>query len=319
MDPLPDGNPAAEKRSANSSSRTFAAVDRLTAGYLLLTLLLVALRASRIPHAGSIAIVNSALLGVVWLISRRRESGPRPWRIAAEWYPLACFVIFFEQIGSLVHALVDDWYDAMLISADYAAFGAHPTVWIEQYASHWLTEYMQFSYFMYFPLTAAVAAWLRWRHGRAALGELFLASCLAYYSCYVIFVIFPVEGPYHTLRELQQVELRGGWFDSVMQWIERYGRVHGGVFPSAHVAGSVVALLVTARYSPRLAALLAPLVMSIMVATVYGRYHYAVDVPAGALVAIAGVVVAGRYARPHRRANGPQPTADRRVEPWEQR
>jgi membrane-associated phospholipid phosphatase len=273
---------------------SFAASDRLTASYLAFTLVLIAWRADRIPGAASIAALNASLLLLVWWLSRSRARGTRAWSVVADWYPLALFVVFFEQIGSLVHAIASGWRDSVLIAIDYAIFGVHPGVWIEQFAGYWMTEYMQFSYLMYFPLTAGAAVWLRLRHGRSALGQLLLASCVAYYICYVIFLIFPIEGPFHTLRELQRVELRGGVFTAVIEWVERYGRVHGGAFPSAHVAGSVVSWLVLWRYSARAGWLLTPLILSITVATVYGRYHYAIDVPAGVLVAIAGVVVAVR-------------------------
>jgi membrane-associated phospholipid phosphatase len=273
------------------------AIDRLTVAYLLFTLVLIALGSDRILHATSLAALNAALLALVWGLARARTQGHGVLTAVAEWYPLGFFVIFFEQIGSLVHALVEGWCDPLLIAADHALFGVHPTVWIEQFSSYWLTEYMQFSYAMYFPLTAGVAVWLRFRHGREALFLLMLASCITYYTCYVLFVLFPVESPFHTLRHLQTVELHGGPFTALIAWIERHGRVHGGAFPSAHVAGSIVTLLAAWQYSARVGKWLAPIVASIMISTVYGRYHYVVDVPAGAIVAVLGYGAALRMAR----------------------
>ena len=94
-----------------------------------------------------------------------------------------------------------------------------------------------------------------------------LASAVAYVACYIVFVAFPIEGPFHTLRHLQQVELSGGPVNAAVEWIERYGRVHGGAFPSAHMAGSVVALLAAWRAVPRLGHALLPVVMAIAAAT----------------------------------------------------
>jgi membrane-associated phospholipid phosphatase len=69
------------------------------------------------------------------------------------------------------------------------------------------------------------------------------------------------------------------------------GRVHGAAFPSAHVAGSMVAILASWRYRRWLFWLCLPFFASMCVATVYGRYHYVADVLAGLAVGAMGFVV----------------------------
>ena len=75
---------------------------------------------------------------------------------------------------------------------------------------------------------------------------------------------------------------------------EPRGCARGGAFPSAHVSGAVVVSLVAWRHQPRLAYLLVPIAGSVMIATVYGRFHYVLDALAGAGLALA-VVAAYRY------------------------
>jgi hypothetical protein len=48
----------------------------------------------------------------------------------------------------------------------------------------------------------------------------------------------------------------------------------------------MVLWLVAWRHQPVLAAVLTPLVLGLMVATVFGRFHYAVDTVAGAALAL---------------------------------
>lgn len=55
-------------------------------------------------------------------------------------------------------------------------------------------------------------------------------------------------------------------------------------------------LLCAWRYSRRLGVMLVPLVLSIVAATVYGRYHYFIDLPAGVVVAVAGYLAARHLA-----------------------
>jgi membrane-associated phospholipid phosphatase len=54
------------------------------------------------------------------------------------------------------------------------------------------------------------------------------------------------------------------------------------------VAGSVVTLISAWRFARRAGYWLTPLVLSVCVATVYGRYHYVMDVFAGILMAVIG-------------------------------
>jgi membrane-associated phospholipid phosphatase len=267
--------------------------DRLTLGYLLWVVALVITCQARVADWAWIVALH-ALLAVAIIALAQGRSRHRWIEAVAAWYPLFLFGIFFEEIGRIVHAIHPGWFDELLIAADYYLFGVHPTVWIERYASYWLTEYMQLAYTSYLVLAVGFGAWL-WRRGRREeFATLVVASCVNYYLNYMIFVLFPIESPYHTLQHLQQVELAGGPVTALIEWIERYGRVHGGAFPSAHVSGSIVVLWCAWRSAPRFGALLTPLVLSICVATIYGRYHYAVDVVAGALLGTFATWIAAR-------------------------
>src|SRR5262249_33716086 len=83
-------------------------------------------------------------------------------------------------------------------------------------------------------------------------------------------------------------ELAGGPFTAFINLIERHGRVHGGAFPSAHVAGSVVALISAWRFARRAGYWLTPVVLSVCRAAVYGRYPSVMGGFAGILMAAVG-------------------------------
>ncbi|MCX6995564.1 MAG: phosphatase PAP2 family protein [Kiritimatiellaeota bacterium] len=73
----------------------------------------------------------------------------------------------------------------------------------------------------------------------------------------------------------------GGPFTATMGLIYHCLEVEGAAFPSSHVAIATVILYYTFRYARPAAWVLTPLIVSLMVATVYCRYHYAIDVLAG--------------------------------------
>jgi membrane-associated phospholipid phosphatase len=83
-----------------------------------------------------------------------------------------------------------------------------------------------------------------------------------------------------------------------MTQIERFGRVHGGAFPSTHVVGTFVSWLTAWRCLPRLAWVMTPFVAGMLLATIYGRYHYTADILAGIVVAFIAFEAARRSPRP---------------------
>jgi membrane-associated phospholipid phosphatase len=57
------------------------------------------------------------------------------------------------------------------------------------------------------------------------------------------------------------------------------------------VSGAIVMMLVAWRHQRRLAYLLAPIIVGLMVATVYGRFHYVLDTAAGLVLGLAAVSI----------------------------
>ncbi|MBK7600927.1 MAG: phosphatase PAP2 family protein [Acidobacteria bacterium] len=268
--------------------------DRLTLVYLCFSAVLIAVCRRNVSHWEVLLPVHFGLMAMIAYLAAARNRRTPLIETISHWYPTVLFLFFFEEIGLIVHAIFPGWFDQYLIRADLALFGVHPTVWIEQFSSYWLTEYMQLVYTSYYLLTIGFGAYLWLRGRRSEFSWFITATCAAYYLSYPIFVLFPVESPHHTLQHLQQVELAGGPVTDFINLIEKHGRVHGGAFPSAHVAGSMVVLFSAFKFERKLAWLLAPLILSICLATIYGRYHYVMDVFAGTLMAAIGCMLADR-------------------------
>jgi membrane-associated phospholipid phosphatase len=227
------------------------------------------------------------MLALVWTGAR---SGNRAVRFGRHWYPLALYIFFFEELRGLVHAIFPGWFDRRLIQFDYNFAGVHPAAWMATFATPALNDFMQFSYMTYFLYLVILPAILYVQEKRAAFWTVMVSTAIAHYSVYVLAVLFPVESPYFALASLNLPPLTGGAFTTTIEFIERFGRVHGAAFPSAHVAGSVVALLAARRYQPWLFWICLPFFLSMCVATVYGRYHYVADVLAGIVVGAIGWV-----------------------------
>jgi membrane-associated phospholipid phosphatase len=143
---------------------------------------------------------------------------------------------------------------------------------------------MQFCYMTYFFFLVIVPGALYFARERAAFWTTMTATAMAHYTVYVIALLFPIESPYFALASVNTKPLVGGPFTATIELVEHYGRVHGAAFPSAHVAGSMVAIWAAARYRRAIFWVCLPFFVGMCLATVYGRYHYVADVLAGIVV-----------------------------------
>src|SRR6185503_2069928 len=83
-------------------------------------------------------------------------------------------------------------------------------------------------------------------------------------------------------------------------WLLDRGDSWGAAFPSSHVAASVVATGMALRYWRALGLVLLPFTAGLILAVVYGQFHYAVDALAGLIVAalMLGVMQTAEAAEP---------------------
>lgn len=294
----PSGSVRTRENSWRIALRACNPFERLTLAYLGFLNLLILFFHSNLPGAlffflGHIALAAASVV----LVAAAQKSDNAILVVLRHWYPMGLFLFFFEELHYLAHLVFSGWFDSWLIRFDYALLGVHPTVWIEQFASPWLNDLMQFAYMTYylFPIVLGVALYRR--RELDAFWAVFTGTAAAYYLGYAISILFPIEGPYHTLAVLQSVNLHGGFFTAVINWFESFGRVHGAAFPSAHVSESLGVLLGAWRFHRRLFWLFLPFFLLMLVATVYGRYHYVADVFAGLLVGAIGFRAGGNSGR----------------------
>ena len=251
-----------------------------------------------IPHAERYLVLHLLLAtALVCLAGYAAESRSELVRFARHWYPLPLYIFFFEELQGLVHAIFPGWFDRWLVAFDYALTGMHPSVWLARFASPALNDFMQFAYMTYFLDLIVLPAILYARRERLAFWTVMVSTAIANYSIYVIAVLLPIESPYYSLASLQSKPLGGGYCTALVGLIERFGRVHGAAFPSAHVAGSMVAVLAAWRYRRWLFWICLPFFLCMCVATVYGRYHYVADVLAGLAVGAGGFALGSKLMR----------------------
>jgi membrane-associated phospholipid phosphatase len=267
----------------------FGPFEWMTYAYLAWLQTIIVLFHRNVVHAPRYVPMHFGIgVGVALLTHRATRSRNGAVQFARYWYPLPLYIFFFEELQGLVHAIFPGWFDRWLIQFDFNLAQVHPSVWLAQFASPAMNDAMQFAYMTYFLYLVILPGILYFEKQFTAFWTVMTATAIAHYSVYVVAILFPIESPYFSLASLNTAPLVGGPFTATIELVEHFGRVHGAAFPSAHVAGSMVALLAARRYKPWLYRICLPFFAAMCVATVYGRYHYVADVIAGIAVGAIG-------------------------------
>jgi membrane-associated phospholipid phosphatase len=156
-----------------------------------------------------------------------------------------------------------------------------------------LTEFLQIVYTLFLPVVLLIPFILwgqrRYKDFRYCA---FLLS-VGFLACYAGYMVVPARGPRFFLLDLQHAPLQGMWlFNSMRGSLDRLESAHYDCFPSGHVELTMLAWWSSRRISKSLFRIYSVYTLCIVFATVYLRYHYTIDLVAGAVVALILIRVA---------------------------
>ncbi|HAB16501.1 MAG TPA: phosphatase PAP2 family protein [Verrucomicrobiota bacterium] len=248
-------------------------------------------------HVGTMLVIHTLVRADV------RVGSARVIRLLREVYPILLYTFFFRET-ELINAL-SGWarLDPNFIEFEQRLFGFQPSVESMAAApSVWLSELFFASYFSYYLMVAGLGGWLLWRNPPAFRHFVAVVS-FVFYVCYLTYMFVPVVGPrlmfrdtperalYSTLHEGAlppdpPESVQQGPFFGIMKLIYRNFEANSAAFPSSHVAVALTTLWFSWRYVRPIRWLHAGVAALLCLSTVYCRYHYAVDVPAGILTAL---------------------------------
>jgi len=289
-------------REATAAWAACGAFEWIALCYLALSSMLIAAFAENLAHPlkliGVQTLVAMVILILCWMESKggaarnvRPTVAQKFWHFWRHWYPHLFFLFCFEELAKLVHLVTPAWQDAKLIAADYWLTGVHPTVWLEQFTTPGRNDFMQFAYITYFTYLLMVGGILYYRRDWRGYWSVMTYSAVGYAIGYIIAILFPIESPWFSMAGTWHGPLQGGPFTAAINFIEHFGRVRGAAFPSEHVAGSVAAVWGAWRHRRWLFWVMLPLVICMCVSTVWGRYHYVVDVFGGIVTGTLGYLI----------------------------
>lgn len=209
--------------------------------------------------------------------------------------PLAIASVFggFWVVGESIHLLNPQDMEPYLLLFDRVLWGATFGEWIEPYQHPWITDFLQLCYASYYFLPLALFIVLYMNKSTLQAYILLTSIAAAFLSNFLLYIVVPARSPYviaHDPANMHLVTFTGPLLGSELtHWlrasIESAEFNMRDCFPSGHTYISLVTLITCWRYQRWMFPIYTVIVSGLIFGTLYLRYHYVIDLVAGALCA----------------------------------
>jgi hypothetical protein len=210
--------------------------------------------------------------------------------------------ISYFELRELLPIVNSSSLDAELSRIDERVLHFEPSLFLDRFVTPTTTEWFAFFYFGYFALLASHVLPMVFGSRRTPLlAEFALGMILVYAMAHTVYMVVPGYGPVRYLADRYQHELpHGPWFDMVLNAVQS-GGAQKDIFPSLHTGGPLFLSIFSFRHRDKLPfkytwPFVAFFSANIVIATMFLRWHYLIDVIAGAVLAAAGAWLAARAA-----------------------
>lgn len=199
-------------------------------------------------------------------------------------YPLLICGYFYSETV-YYNKLFFSNLDPFLVDIESAFFKIQPSLEFSSHLSNKLfSELMYFAYFSFYLLILIFTLYVFLKRRENFIQLTFRLSA-SLYIFYLIFCFFPSEGPQFYFSFPENKLPDAFLFNHIMHFIQQMAEKPTGAFPSSHVGVSVIILMLSKKYAPRFFKITWPLVVLLILSTVYIKAHYVVDVVGGIIIA----------------------------------
>jgi membrane-associated phospholipid phosphatase len=241
-------------------------------------------------HLGTLVAVRSG-----WLT--HKYIAPLLYRLVT----YGCVQITYFMFAGLLPLVNPRALDAQLYHLDLSLFGVEPAVYFDRFVNPTSTEWFAFFYFSYFFVLAMhVLPILFVAKSRRMVAEFTLGMIVLFCVGHTLYMFVPGYGPYKAMPEVFAHELSPGfWWNTTKALVAESG-AQKDIFPSLHTAAPTFILLfqfhrrreMPFRYTWPLVGFFAA---NIIIATMFLRWHYVIDVVFGLLLGVLAHVVSAHF------------------------
>lgn len=280
-----------------SSRGVLYAFDKIVIGYCLLMLSVLLALGRPLSGYYDEVVFYAAAAAVAALITRYvpQENGVVP-RLIRLLYPGLMFTLFYRETGGTIFLLFDGFFDGPLTAFEKAVFGVNPTVYIDRNLLNvWANEIFSLCYGAYYFMIPVFLLAVFFKRDYEIIKSFLAAVCLTFFVSYLLFFLYPVEGPRWHFSGQYVNTVDGPFFRKFTEFVIEKGAVHGGCMPSSHFAVALVILLYCFKYYGRSGWPVMPLVLGLGIGTFWGRFHYVSDVVVGGIIGAITVLITWKF------------------------
>jgi hypothetical protein len=274
--------------------RNLAAQDWLLTFYF--TALALAVVFGSGPNRGMSLLRIGVDLAILWTgLAVVRGELLRPESFAASLiYRLSLFapvLLSYFQLREILPAVSSRALDAEILELDRRLFGFEPALAWDRLVTPQTTEWFSFFYFSYFGLLMLFClAFLLVVRDKVLVARFSFGLFAIYCTAHLVYMLVPGYGPYKYLAGSFQNELSGGFFWRAVWDTVQAGGAMKDIFPSLHTAAPTFFTLFAWTHRDRLVfriafPVLAFFTSQIILATMFLRWHYLIDIFAGLTLA----------------------------------
>lgn len=219
----------------------------------------------------------------------------------------------FALIGGLLLYLYPETFtfnryllnnDSIIAQCEQSIFHCQPSIlFAKRFPQQIIAELMNMGYFSLYLLIAFTSVFFFIKN-RKFFHQFFFITIFAFFSYYIIFILFPVTGPqyyfkiisekqalsgifpsigyYFSQHYIEPSNVTSGFFNGLVNFAQMIGERPTGAFPSSHIGISTLIMFMVIKDKKYLLSfIIFPFYFFLVLSTVYIQAHYLVDVIAG--------------------------------------
>ena len=257
--------------------KNLKAFDLVVVVFFILLIIINIIYRDKVDQWLIFVFMNVGIILFAFLIAfLENKSDARIWRVMHYWYIAPLIMITFKELYFMIKPLRPVDYDTLFIQIDRWMFGTDPTYFFYQYSHPIITEILQIVY--------------------------------GFYLSYIGYFALPGVGPRFTLHNFETIneELPGLFLTNPLREFVNIGEsipegtqnpaevVQRDVFTSGHTMLTLIVMYLSVRLRSRSKYFFVLVGSLLIIATVYLRYHYVIDL-IGGLVLMIFSVWSGKY------------------------
>ncbi len=258
--------------------------------YFAYTSLVAALRPLPLATRLEVWFADAAVFAALWLLALPAAARRPALAVLRDWLPLALILLAYRQMGWMALPHENRNFENYWIALDRLLLHHWRLKRAIESLGALLPNVLELSYLLVYLMPVATTATFYALNQREKLDAAYRIILSATLATYALYPFFPSEPPRAVFPDAD-LPLTSALRAFNLRILGAYG-IHMSVFPSGHSAAAFACAFAVRRLLPshRLAGC-AFLILAVLiaVATVYGRYHFAIDALAGLGMALAAL------------------------------